>query len=284
MADATVLEWLHKANECAKKMGEDTKEKERCLDVLHVLLKTEVEATTIVKIRAGAHLKPLTAHADVDVSKRAKELRNRWKQVVANASTVHLSETKTKSQPSTKNVPAPSHRNQTKRIEPPQGTRGKAVELLKTAMEDVEEEQKVDATVLERIAQDVERGLHEHFGDNGKGYKAQLRTILFNLRDKQNPDFKRNLREGNIRPETLATLSPEGMASERKKEEIQQIRAHALWECERGQVSQQTTDQFQCGKCKQRKCTYYQMQTRSADEPMTTFVSCVNCGNRWKFC
>jgi hypothetical protein len=25
-----------------------------------------------------------------------------------------------------------------------------------------------------------------------------------------------------------------------------------------------------------------QMQTRSADEPMTTFVSCVACGNKWK--
>ena len=44
------------------------------------------------------------------------------------------------------------------------------------------------------------------------------------------------------------------------------------------------TDQFQCGKCKQRKCTYYQMQTRSADEPMTTFVTCIVCNNRWKFC
>jgi transcription elongation factor S-II len=31
-------------------------------------------------------------------------------------------------------------------------------------------------------------------------------------------------------------------------------------------------------------CTYYQLQTRSADEPMTTFVTCVNCDNRWKFC
>ena len=30
------------------------------------------------------------------------------------------------------------------------------------------------------------------------------------------------------------------------------------------------------------KCTYYQLQTRSADEPMTTFVTCINCGNRWK--
>ena len=40
--------------------------------------------------------------------------------------------------------------------------------------------------------------------------------------------------------------------------------------------------QFQCGRCKGRKCTYYQKQTRSADEPMTTFVQCTICGNRWK--
>ena len=42
------------------------------------------------------------------------------------------------------------------------------------------------------------------------------------------------------------------------------------------------TDQFKCYKCKKRKCTYYEMQTRSADEPMTTFVTCLSCGNRWK--
>ena len=42
------------------------------------------------------------------------------------------------------------------------------------------------------------------------------------------------------------------------------------------------TDEFKCYKCKLRKCTYYQMQTRSADEPMTTFVTCLNCGANWK--
>ena len=45
---------------------------------------------------------------------------------------------------------------------------------------------------------------------------------------------------------------------------------------------QAATDIFKCRKCKSNECTYYQMQTRSADEPMTTFVSCINCGNRWK--
>jgi transcription elongation factor S-II len=42
------------------------------------------------------------------------------------------------------------------------------------------------------------------------------------------------------------------------------------------------TDQFKCRACGKRECTYYQMQTRSADEPMTTFINCLNCGNRWK--
>lgn len=38
-----------------------------------------------------------------------------------------------------------------------------------------------------------------------------------------------------------------------------------------------------CGKCKSNRTTYYQMQTRSADEPMTTYATCMNCNNRWKF-
>ena len=43
-----------------------------------------------------------------------------------------------------------------------------------------------------------------------------------------------------------------------------------------------STDNFQCHNCKSRECTYYQLQTRSADEPMTTFVTCIKCGSRWK--
>lgn len=43
-----------------------------------------------------------------------------------------------------------------------------------------------------------------------------------------------------------------------------------------------STENFNCRKCKGNKCTYYQAQTRSADEPMTTFVTCLDCGNRWK--
>ena len=41
------------------------------------------------------------------------------------------------------------------------------------------------------------------------------------------------------------------------------------------------TDKWMCHGCKQRKCTYYELQTRSADEPMTIFIHCLNCGKRW---
>ena len=39
---------------------------------------------------------------------------------------------------------------------------------------------------------------------------------------------------------------------------------------------------FQCKKCKSKRTTYYSLQTRSSDEPMTNFITCVECSNRWK--
>jgi DNA-directed RNA polymerase subunit M/transcription elongation factor TFIIS len=39
---------------------------------------------------------------------------------------------------------------------------------------------------------------------------------------------------------------------------------------------------FQCKKCGSKRTTYYSLQTRSSDEPMTNFITCVDCGNRWK--
>jgi DNA-directed RNA polymerase subunit M/transcription elongation factor TFIIS len=42
------------------------------------------------------------------------------------------------------------------------------------------------------------------------------------------------------------------------------------------------TDMFKCGKCKKRECSYYELQIRSADESSTIFVTCLNCGNRWR--
>ena len=46
--------------------------------------------------------------------------------------------------------------------------------------------------------------------------------------------------------------------------------------------TQASTDMFTCRKCKSKRCTYYELQTRSADEPATIFVTCLDCGKNWK--
>jgi len=135
-----------------------------------------------------------------------------------------------------------------------------------------------------RVAVTVESALFEKLGRSTGAQKAKYRSIMFNLRADNNTDFRRRVLIGQVRPERLPDISAQEMASDARKQENEQIKEKALLECERGGAPKATTDQFKCGRCGQRKTTYYQLQTRSADEPMTTFVTCVNCNNHWKFC
>ncbi|XP_072982624.1 transcription elongation factor TFIIS-like [Typha latifolia] len=135
-----------------------------------------------------------------------------------------------------------------------------------------------------RVAVTVESVLFEKLGPPTGAQKQKYRSIMFNLKDNNNPDFRRKILLGHVMPEKLVEMKPEEMASDERKLANQQIKEKALFECERAGAPKATTDQFKCGRCGQRKTTYYQLQTRSADEPMTTFVTCVNCNNHWKFC
>ncbi|XP_023531955.1 transcription elongation factor TFIIS-like [Cucurbita pepo subsp. pepo] len=150
------------------------------------------------------------------------------------------------------------------------------------ADEDVMDE--VNASDPIRVAVSVESVMFENWGGSTGAQKAKYRSIMFNLKDPKNPDFRRKVLLGLIKPERMTNLSTTDMASDQRKRENEEIAQKALFECERGGAPKATTDQFKCGRCGQRKTTYYQLQTRSADEPMTTFVTCVNCNNHWKFC
>lgn len=50
--------------------------------------------------------------------------------------------------------------------------------------------------------------------------------------------------------------------------------------CNNKQIAK--TDMFKCSKCKKRECSYYELQVRSADESMTVFITCLNCGHSWR--
>jgi len=128
----------------------------------------------------------------------------------------------------------------------------------------------VTAEALAKIADTIENAMSAKWPDAGKDYKAKVRQLAFNLKDPKNPDLRSSLADGSVSASVLIDLSPEELGSNERREANEKIREHAEWEAVRGQQQQASTDAFKCGKCKQRKCTYYQLQTRSADEPMTS--------------
>ncbi len=121
-----------------------------------------------------------------------------------------------------------------------------------------------------------------------KEYLNQIRSIRFNLTDPKNPNFKSKVLLGYFKDGTFPKLKAEDMASEAKNQERELTRKRTLEECQSDWGTRhgaiQESGMFQCGKCKGTRTTYFQMQTRSADEPMTTFVTCLTCKNKWKFC
>ncbi|KAG5201633.1 hypothetical protein MG293_011665 [Ovis ammon polii] len=115
-------------------------------------------------------------------------------------------------------------------------------------------------------------------------YKNRVRSRLSNLKDAKNPGLRRNVLCGAITPQQIAVMTSEEMASDELKEIRKAMTKEAIREHQMARTGGTQTDLFTCGKCRKKNCTYTQVQTRSSDEPMTTFVVCNECGNRWKFC
>jgi transcription elongation factor S-II len=109
-------------------------------------------------------------------------------------------------------------------------------------------------------------------------YLNHLRSIVNNLDDK----WIAAINNGEIKPHKFAFMNHQEFNHDRWDHLIEAKTKRDKNKFESNIAA--STDTFTCRKCKQNKCTYYQMQTRSADEPMTVYISCVNCGNRWKTC
>lgn len=109
-------------------------------------------------------------------------------------------------------------------------------------------------------------------------YKSRLRSIYTNL--KSNPKLLEILVNKTVKAHEIAFMTHQEMNPD-KWEEL--ITKKMNQDKNKFEVNiEAATDTFTCRKCRSKKCTYVQVQTRSADEPMTTFVSCIDCGNRWK--
>ena len=126
-------------------------------------------------------------------------------------------------------------------------------------------------------------------------YKNKLRSIYNNLK---NNSIKELITKKQIKAHELAFMTHQEMLPGKWKELEEDIKIKR--QNKYVPVVEASTDSYECMKCRDienkqarsenrkvnrerfTKCTHFQLQTRSADEPMTTFITCLNCGAKWK--
>ena len=110
-------------------------------------------------------------------------------------------------------------------------------------------------------------------------YLDKFRSVYMNISKSKSKILKRLLKN-EFQPHELATMTHQEIEPKKWKDiiEMKIKRDKSATEIDLSAA----TDMYTCSRCKKSKCTYYQMQTRSADEPMTTFITCLNCGKNWK--
>lgn len=96
----------------------------------------------------------------------------------------------------------------------------------------------------------------------------------------QNTSFLEKIKNGEIDLENVPKMTPQEIFPKHweKLQEKQKATDEFLYL----KKPEAATDEFKCSRCKERKCTYYELQTRSIDEPMTKFVRCLVCDHRWR--
>ncbi len=108
-------------------------------------------------------------------------------------------------------------------------------------------------------------------------YCDRLRTIYCNLK---NEEILKSLKNDELLPQTFAFMTHQEMDPAHWKELLEKKSKIDESKYDTNLVA--NTDMFTCSKCKSKKCSYYTMQTRSADEPETIFITCLDCGKHWK--
>uniref|UniRef100_A0A8C9S8P5 Transcription elongation factor A (SII), 3 n=1 Tax=Scleropages formosus TaxID=113540 RepID=A0A8C9S8P5_SCLFO len=161
--------------------------------------------------------------------------------------------------------------------------RDKCIEMLATALR-TNDDYMDFGTNCDSMAAEIEDHIYQEMRSTDMKYKNRVRSRISNLKDPKNPGLRKNVLAGVIELCRIASMTAEEMASDELKQLRNVLTQEAIREHQMAKTGGTTTDLLQCAKCKKKNCTYNQVQTRSADEPMTTFVLCNECGNRWKFC
>ena len=107
-------------------------------------------------------------------------------------------------------------------------------------------------------------------------YTTKMRSLYMNLKNKSNPRLRRRVLDGEIKPEELVRFSTEDLKSEERRLADEALKKENMKDSLKPQVERSISTAIRCrnSKCAKYTVAYSQAQTRSADEPMTTFCEC----------
>ncbi|MCJ1339676.1 RNA polymerase II elongation factor [Bachmanniomyces sp. S44760] len=143
---------------------------------------------------------------------------------------------------------------------------------------------KDSAAVVLASAVAVEMACYTTHGPEDKStYKDKIRSLYQNLKAKTNPSLRVQVLNGSITPSKFVIMSHDELKSPERREQDRILEKENMRDAQVPKAEKSISTSLTCGKCGQKKVSYSQAQTRSADEPMTTFCECLNCGKRWKF-
>ena len=161
-------------------------------------------------------------------------------------------------------------------------TRKNLLKYLEMSLKDKDDEAEIKNLKIKIV--EIEDKLNETLKGEAP-YLNRVLEIIHNLKDEKNEEFRENIINGKIKPEELCTMNSVDMLSKNKQKEIEKEKEKKVdevrtdWQEKHGQV---TEGVYKCRVCGGRKTIQHEQQTRSADEPLTLFITCLNCKNTWR--
>lgn len=295
----------------ARPSGEGRSEK--ILDILQRLDKVEMDLAILSETLIGASVSKLKSHADANVASTAKKMVKKWKGVAKQAGASVSSPKPAAS--SGGGAKKASRQGQLKRSSSAgigeidaeaewQGLPKLRVNICKKfhaifLMSKVELSKELNESAVKQLclarAGEVEESIESWSKGAKQAYTEKVRGLVFNL--KKNAQIRERVILGQISADRLPKMTPEQLATDEKAKErdatvkkLQDSRRLDWDQANESKINDMCgikgellkASLFTCGRCKSTKTTSTQKQTRSADEPMTVFVFCMNCGKRWK--
>lgn len=266
------------------------------IDLLEALKAVPMSLDILRDTRIGASVAPLKKWEAEIVSQKAKALIKHWRTIAGNPKSPRsqpkappqraASTSDEASEPSRPSKPSAATDSYTTEVDAQRSA-------VREKMRKILSVDDKGSTPLFLVAQSIEEAMFSFGKGDKKVYGDKFRQLAFNL--PKNQDLREELNRGQVTPEQLVQLTPNELAprdvqARKAKMALEQHEARSLdWLAKNDEAIRaecglkEVVGMYTCGRCKSQKIKNSEAQTRSADEPMTQFFSCLDCHNRWRF-